>query len=352
MNKEKETTEIEMNYIPAKVKQEHLQKLETTATDFYGICKKNDLSPITAIRRASAMQTLRDLLTPEIMAPVMSLQGNPLGFKTDRDLTREKDENNQRKKGPGYPVEIVRDTFIYATGKGARMINNEVNIIAANPYLTKNFFFRMLDEVLGAENWKITHEIPRVVQSNGKTGAIVKSKIWWRDSKSNKDGKTQELEFAIKGDDYASSDSYTGKADRKAGNWLLQNITGERFLEGEVDDAIDIKAINVTPSKSIFEKRADAKNKKEVANEVVDTTAVHLEKEDKIPMESHPKSETSASDIPINIGHLEGYFRAQGMLPFTQPISARPELLQKVRENLSQYVDLVNEWKEQNGIKN
>jgi len=40
------------------------------------------------------------------------------------------------------------------------------------------------------------------------------------------------------------------------------------------------------------------------------------------------------------------------MLPFTQPISSKPELLQKVRENLSQYVDLVNEWKEQNGIKN
>jgi len=109
---------------------------------------------------------------------------------------------------------------------------------------------------------------------------------------------------------------------------------------------------NTEPKKSVFEKKADSKKKKEATNEVVDTTAVHLEKEDKIPMESHPKSETSASDIPINIGHLEGYFRAQGMLPFTQPISSKPELLQKVRENLSQYVDLVNEWKEQNGIKN
>ena len=171
--------EITTKYLPV-VKQEQLTRLEETASDFYEICKINDLSPVTAIRRAGAMQSLRELLTPEIMKPVMALQGSPLGFKTDKDFLREKDENGQRKKGPGYPVETVRDVLIFAMGKGAQMINNEVNILANNPYLAKNFFFRKLDEVLGAENWKITHEIPRVVKNRetGKTeGALIKAKL-------------------------------------------------------------------------------------------------------------------------------------------------------------------------------
>lgn len=240
---------VKKSYIPAKITQQHLQNLEEASNDFYEICKQNDLSPITAIRRSAAMQIIRELLTPEVMSPIMSLQGSPLGFKTDKDVSREKDANGQRKKGEGYPVETVRDVFIYALGKGAKMINNEINIIAANPYPTKNFFFRKLDEVLGAENWKIVHDIPRIITSNGKTGAIVKSKVWWRDSASKSDGKTQELEFAVKGDDWATADSYTGKADRKAANWLLSNVTGERYLDGEVEDAFDVKAVEVKQSK-------------------------------------------------------------------------------------------------------
>ena len=70
--------EITTRYLPV-VKQEQLTRLEETASDFYEICKINDLSPVTAIMRAGAMQSLRELLTPEIMKPVMALQGSPLG---------------------------------------------------------------------------------------------------------------------------------------------------------------------------------------------------------------------------------------------------------------------------------
>jgi hypothetical protein len=253
---------IEKSYLPA-VKEELLIKLEKTANDFQEICKKNDMSPITAIARAGAMQKLRTLLTDEIMKPVMELQGSPLGFKTDKDTMK---DGYKRVKGPGYAIEIVRDTLIYALGKGAQMINNEINILASNPYLTKGFFQRKLNEVLGAENWKIIHSVPHIVKTaDGKIGAIVKSKVWWRDSKTKTaDGKTQELEFAIKGDEYASSDSYLGKADRKAGNWLLNNITGEPYEDGAADDAFDIEAKTIpldrAPAK-FAEKKEDAKAK-------------------------------------------------------------------------------------------
>lgn len=236
-------------YLPAKITKEHQNKLETVATDFRQICTQDDNSPITAIQRSMAMQQLRELLTPEIIQPVLSLQGNPLGFKTDKDFERGRDKDGNRIKGSGYGADVVRDVFIYALGKGARMIGNEVNILAGNPYLTKEYFLRRLNEVLGAENWKITHAIPHIVNSGGKTGAIVKSKVWWRDSATGNKGSEHEIEFAIKGDEYASADAYCGKADRKAGKWLLENCTGERFSDGDASEAIEVTAVEVEDTK-------------------------------------------------------------------------------------------------------
>lgn len=241
------------NYIPATVNKEQLKKLDDTAKDFYNICSQNDQSPITAIQRSSAMGLLRQLLTPEIMAPVMELQGSALGFKTDKDKEK---VNGKYVKGRGYPVEVVRDTFIFALGKGAQMINNEVNIIAENPYLTKNYFFRSLDEKLGADGWIITHEVPEVIKTTEQNGygkdvlkvkANVVSNVWWKDDKTGATGKTQKLVFSIKGDSFATSDSYTGKADRKAANWLLSNITGQRFIDADVDEDF----IDVTPKSEV-----------------------------------------------------------------------------------------------------
>ena len=259
------STEIQTSYLPQKVNATQIAKLDTVASDFYEICKADSMSPSIAISRAVAMAQIREMLTPEIMAPIMSLQGSPLGFKTDRD-TEKDPATGKRVKGKGYPLDIVRDVTIFAMSKGAMMINNEVNILAENPYLAKNYFFRKLNETLGAENWKFQHQIPHVIrQGNNITGAIVKTKILWRDS-SNKTGEFQEheIEHAIKGDDYSSADAFIGKADRKCGNWLLSNITGQRFIDGDVDDAIDVKATTVSIDSKTSSKFTTNTEKKEV----------------------------------------------------------------------------------------
>ena len=56
---------------------------------------------------ASAIQTLKDKLTPEFMAPIMALQGSKLGFKTDKDLAKNPN-TGKYEKVRGYPFEVVK----------------------------------------------------------------------------------------------------------------------------------------------------------------------------------------------------------------------------------------------------
>jgi hypothetical protein len=220
--------------------------------------------------QAEAMQTLRELLTPEVMRPVMALQNNPLGYKTD--------------KREGYDPETVRDVMITALGRGAAMTLNRVNIISGQCYLTKAYFEEHLDNRQGRGRWAFIHGIPKLVRGtkmvkgrdgsytpleNAVVGAVLSTEVRWQDA----DGKwlSQTLEHAIKGDDYSTADAFTGKADRKCGAWLLARITGERVPDGDADG----ETINVTPTSrtesapaaATLESRLDAaRQKAEPAN--------------------------------------------------------------------------------------
>ena len=333
--------EVKKEYLPAKIRQEQFDNLERVANDFTEICTQNNESPITMLRRAGAMQSLRESLTDEIMAPIMALRGSPLGFKTDKDFSKEKDANGQRKMGVGYPMEVVRDTVIYAFGIGARMTNNEINIIASNPYPTKNFFSRKLDEILGTENWRLIHEVPRVIRQDGRvTGAIVKTKVWWKDSSCPPEGKTQELEHGIKGDDYATTDSYNGKADRKCGNWLLSNITERRYVDGEVDDAIDIKATSTT-AKSKFESTSELN----IGNAIKDAEVVHDVKPPEITKETIVQMLKEAN-APVSFADIEAYMRQNENLPYTVNLENNQLKMNMVYNGLNSIVNKTLTWLE------
>lgn len=217
-----------------------LARVDDAAGELATCVRADAALPSTAIRQAAAMQMLREMLTPEVMAPIMALQSNPLGFLTDRD--REKGGG----KGQGYPPDVVKDVTIWALGNGARMTRNEVNIVSSRGYLTKAFAFRRLDETLGQGNWMLIHEVPQVVRAvkaPGATevivGAKVKTLVRWRESG---EWREQELVHAVKGDEYASADSFCGKADRKCGIWLLSRVSGRQYDSGEMDDAIPTTA--------------------------------------------------------------------------------------------------------------
>ena len=85
-----------------------------------------------AYATAKSIETLKTLLTPEYMHPIMQLQGNRLGFKTDKD------------KGSGYPVDVVKNCLIEAVLMGLQPYGNEFNIIAGNTYPTKEGLGRVL----------------------------------------------------------------------------------------------------------------------------------------------------------------------------------------------------------------
>ena len=182
---------------------------------------------------AGAIQELRNLLTPKVMAPIMALQGTSLGFRTDKDSTG------------GYSVDIVRDCLIEATLQGVYPVGNEFNIIAARCYITKEGFGHKLRDIPGLY-YMITPTVP--VMKNG--GAVVTMLVEWTyNGKSN----SRELEIAVRVNAGMGTDAIIGKATRKARAWLFTAVTGMELGEGDVGDMGDTIDVRATPE-SPFEK--------------------------------------------------------------------------------------------------
>ncbi len=167
---------------------------------------------------AQAVSDLKTLLTNEYMAPIMNLQGNKLGFRTDKD------------KNGGYPVEIVKNCLIEAVLMGLQPTGNQFNIIAGNMYPTKEGCGYLLNNFKGL-SYKIVCGLPKVNQD--KTSAAVDVNITW---KLNGEEKTEVVPIPIKIDQYASVDSIIGKATRKGRAWLLSVVSGVEVTDGEVED--------------------------------------------------------------------------------------------------------------------
>lgn len=174
---------------------------------------------------ANAVQELKTLLTPEYMKPIMALQGNKLGFKTDRD------------KDGGYPEEVVKNCLIEAVLMGVQPFGNQFNIIAGNSYITKEGFGFLLSKVQGL-SYKITPQLPRVGE---KSAAVVMKIQWTIGGQSNE----QEIDFPIKVNSFMGADGVIGKATRKARAWLFYTVTGSEISDGDVQD-IDAKVVSTT----------------------------------------------------------------------------------------------------------
>ena len=231
-------------YLPARVDLGALQALDRTAADFAALVAMNTGSPSAVVLRAAAMDALRRMLTDDLMAPVMALQGSKIGFLTDRDKVRDK-RTGQWIAGSGYDLQTVRDVTLWAFGNGARMTGNEVNIIAGGGYLTRNFFQRRNDERLGAANWWARAAVPsRIFGKDGKcVGANVSGELYWKDETGE---HKQTMIRTIKGDDWASADSYVGKWERKAYKMIFEFTSHTRVDDGDLDDdAIPTSAVPV-----------------------------------------------------------------------------------------------------------
>src|SRR6187551_1080575 len=113
---------------------------------------------------ARATGELKKLLTPEYMKPIMELQGNKLGFKTDKDSSG------------GYPEAVVKNCLIEAVLIGLQPYGNQFNIIAGNMYPTKEGFGYLLINFNGL-SYEIIPSLPRI--GSDKTSAAIVMKIKW-----------------------------------------------------------------------------------------------------------------------------------------------------------------------------
>lgn len=194
------------------------------------------------LRISSAMEQLRAMITPEMMKPIMALQGSALGFRTDKD------------KSGGYPMETVKEVLIEATLKGFRMTQNETNIIAGRFYAARDGFERIFRDLSRKGLLTDLRLSPGVPKTTGE-GCIVPYSASW--SFKNSEGKMIKDEMTtnlpIKVNEGQGPDAILGKAKRKILAAIYSRITGTEITEGDVDDP---KTVDVT-AKPVVEKQAD-----------------------------------------------------------------------------------------------
>lgn len=183
---------------------------------------------------ANAIKELKETLTQEYMAPIMELQGNKLGFKSDKVYTESE----------------VKNCLIEAVLIGLQPFNNEFNIIAGNMYPTKEGMGALLKRINGL-TYEIVAQIPRLNAT--ETSAAIVMKIRWKHNE--KEEQARDIEIPIKVNKGMGTDAIIGKATRKARAWLFYNITGNEIADGDVNDSDAKTAATKLSDKEVEEKR-------------------------------------------------------------------------------------------------
>lgn len=217
---------------------------------------------------ATAAGELKKLLTPEYMKPIMDLQGNKLGFKTDKDIAQ------GGGKGPGYPEEIVKNCLIEAVLTGVQPFGNQFNIIAGNCYITKEGFGYLLRNLPGL-SYEIVPALPRI--NADKSSAAITMKVKWT---LNGVEKERDLEIPVKMNSFMGTDAVIGKATRKARAWLFNTITGSEIPEGDaMDTAAEVVGSKINEAETTleelqtlfdFKKSLLSKEEQESAQRIID----------------------------------------------------------------------------------
>jgi hypothetical protein len=201
---------------------------------------------------ATAIQTLKDKLTPEFMKPIMALQGSKLGFRTDKDLVKNPN-TGKYERGPGYPEEVVKNCLIEMVLIGLQPTGNEFNIIGGNSYVTKEGGSSLLKTDPSLTNIVINY--PSVTQSPDKKTANVTAQIRWE---YNGEKNEKKVDFPVKSDVYTTFDALIGKAERKARMWLYNTINGTNLSDGDINDIPhEVVKSTINPDKIAKEKERE-----------------------------------------------------------------------------------------------
>lgn len=200
--------------LPATIKTEAIEKLNKAVASV--LTEKDAEGFAKAYLIAKGASDLKVALTKEYMAPIMELQNNRLGFKTD--------------KKEGYDESTVKNCLIEAVLTGVQPFGNQFNIIAGNCYITKEGFGHLLANYPGL-TYEIIAQLPRISQDKGS--AAIKMEITW---KLNGVENKREIDFPIRMNSFMGVDAIIGKATRKARAWLFNSLTGVEVGDGDVND--------------------------------------------------------------------------------------------------------------------
>lgn len=189
---------------------------------------------------SAGMRDLRKAMNEKLVNIVfMPLQGNRLGFRTDKD------------KDNGYDWETVRDALSEGMLRGLRPIGNEINIIAGNFYATKEGFERLVSEWPGLTHLTLEPGVP--VRSG--EGALVPYVASWMLNGRPDRIECLEKKVPVKNDDGEvvdrtvfdqripvrvnagmGADAILGKAKRKMLARIYERLSGMQMGDGDVYD--------------------------------------------------------------------------------------------------------------------
>lgn len=177
---ENDAKNILKEYLPLEIA-DTLEKLDKKIVDVTFLLKQNDdfisLSSMSA--QVLLENEMRELLSPEIMKYLRALTGKMGCFAVDRNL-QNNNENTESENSGGYTDDEIRECILSAISRGARLIGNEFCIRNGKAVLTKEYYKRQNDSILGESGWSAEYFGSRVFLK----GQIVRAsgKICWTDS--------------------------------------------------------------------------------------------------------------------------------------------------------------------------
>lgn len=191
---------------------------------------------MAAFQMAAGIGMLKNLITDEMMRPIMDLQGSSLGFRTDKD------------KEGGYDLPTVKECVVEALLRGARAHGNEFNIISSRCYLTKEYFQRIMSAFPGLTDFVFDFGVPQL--SEGGKGALVTARATWKyhgrpgmlvcDLERDAQGRIlADGRIPVRANSGQGADAILGKAERKLRARVLGRITNTTWSDGDVQDGID-----------------------------------------------------------------------------------------------------------------
>ena len=219
--------------IAARISQQEIVKINEAASECRTALQQAAGEELAGcLMAAAAMDTLRNCLTPAVMASVAALQGSAMGFKTDRDG-----------KG-GYKSEELKDFALEAAVRGFRLIGNECNVIAGRFYGCKAGFERLVKNFPGLTDFADAYDIMETIGGNAKVQCIATFKLdgipqKLARQKENTENGVFDNRISVRVNQGMGPDAIEGKAKRKFWAWIYDRLMGfdSDTPEGEAGDA-------------------------------------------------------------------------------------------------------------------